>query len=234
MKKKICRKCLLEKGVCEFYKHPKKENDVRNTCKVCMNKNSNNHYQENIESEKERRKKYQKQYYLNNKISENIRSKNYRDNNLEKVKEIQRLSSKKIRNKDLEKSNNYSREWRKKNPRYGVMYNKNRTQNDELFKLKTTVRNRIRDFLKLKKITKKNNTFTILGCTPQILKEHLEGKFVEGMSWENHGLFGWHIDHIIPLSSAKTEEEILKLCHYKNLQPLWAKDNLKKSNKIFN
>lgn len=52
------------------------------------------------------------------------------------------------------------------------------------------------------------------------------------MSWENHGLFGWHIDHKIPLSSAKDEEELKKLCHYTNLQPLWAIDNIKKRDKI--
>jgi hypothetical protein len=54
------------------------------------------------------------------------------------------------------------------------------------------------------------------------------------MNWENYGQFGWHVDHIIPLSSAKTEEEIYKLSHYTNLQPLWAQDNLKKGNKILN
>ena len=52
------------------------------------------------------------------------------------------------------------------------------------------------------------------------------------MTFDNHGLHGWHIDHITPLSTATTEEEIIKLCHYTNLQPLWAEDNLAKSNKI--
>ena len=79
---------------------------------------------------------------------------------------------------------------------------------------------------------KDNPTFDIIGCTPQFLKEYLEKQFTKDMSWENHGLFGWHIDHIIPLSSANTEEELYKLCHYTNLQPLWAKDNLAKSNKL--
>jgi hypothetical protein len=73
-------------------------------------------------------------------------------------------------------------------------------------------------------------TKDIIGCTPQELKEHIEKKFKEGMSWNNRDK--WHIDHIIPLSSGKTEEEILKLCHYTNLQPLWAKENLEKSNKL--
>jgi hypothetical protein len=58
----------------------------------------------------------------------------------------------------------------------------------------------------------------------------MENKFTEGMSWDNQGK--WHIDHIIPLSSANSEEEIYKLFHYTNLQPLWAKDNLSKHNKI--
>jgi len=234
MEKKICSKCKIEKDVCEFYKNPKKENEVRNTCKLCMNNYSLNNYYNNHEKEKERHRKYHKKYYLNNKIKENIRFKNYRDNNLEKVKEIQRLSKKKEREKNPEKFINLTREWRKNNPEYNVTYNKNRIQIDELFKLKMTVRNRIRGFFNFKNITKKNTTFDIIGCTPKHLKELIEKQFTDGMSWQNHGLYGWHIDHIIPLSSANTEEEIYKLCHYTNLQPLWSEDNLKKSNKILN
>jgi hypothetical protein len=77
-----------------------------------------------------------------------------------------------------------------------------------------------------------NKTTEFLGCNVLELKNHLEFQFKEGMSWNNHGLFGWHIDHIKPLSSAKTEKELYILCHYTNLQPLWAKDNLSKGNKI--
>ena len=72
----------------------------------------------------------------------------------------------------------------------------------------------------------------MLGCTPEELRDHLQSQFTEGMTLENHG--EWHIDHIIPLASANTEEEIVKLCHYTNLQPLWAEDNLSKSDKIIN
>jgi hypothetical protein len=72
----------------------------------------------------------------------------------------------------------------------------------------------------------------IVGLSSEELKIYIESKFLEGMTWENYGLHGWHIDHIIPLSSVKTEDEIIKLCHYTNLQPLWAKDNLSKHNKI--
>lgn len=59
---------------------------------------------------------------------------------------------------------------------------------------------------------------------------YIESKFKEGMSWENHGK--WHIDHIKPLGNAKTEKELKKLFHYTNVQPLWAKENQKKGNKI--
>ena len=107
------------------------------------------------------------------------------------------------------------------------------SKENELIKLIENVRTRIRTYFKLKNIDKKTNTFDIVGCSPEFLKEYLEKKFTEGMSWELMGQH-IHIDHIIPLSSAKNEEELYKLCHYTNLQPLWAKDNLKKSNKIIN
>ena len=73
-----------------------------------------------------------------------------------------------------------------------------------------------------------------LGCDLQTLKKHLEDQFQPGMSWDNHGNSGWHIDHILPLSAFDLEnEEQLRIAgNYKNLQPLWAKDNLIKSNKI--
>ena len=93
------------------------------------------------------------------------------------------------------------------------------------------MRCRIWKYLNILKISKKNKTFDIVGCSPEFLKQHLEKQFTEGMSWELLGQH-IHIDHIIPLSSAKTEDELYKLCHYENLQPLWAEDNLKKSNKI--
>ena len=107
---------------------------------------------------------------------------------------------------------------------------KERRNTDPIFNLTNRMRGRLRKYLIILNISKKNKTFEIVGCSPQFLKEHLEKKFVDGMNLENRS--EWHIDHKIPLSSAKTEEELYKLCHYTNLQPLWAEENLKKSNKI--
>lgn len=72
-----------------------------------------------------------------------------------------------------------------------------------------------------------------LGCSMEELKVYLESKFQPGMSWDNYSFTGWHIDHIIPLSSfdLTDPEQFKQACHYTNLQPLWAEDNFKKSNK---
>lgn len=73
--------------------------------------------------------------------------------------------------------------------------------------------------------TKRSRTYKILGCTYEEFKIHLENQFTDGMTWENQG--EWHLDHIYPVSLAKNEEELIKLNHYTNFQPLWAEDNLK-------
>ncbi len=74
----------------------------------------------------------------------------------------------------------------------------------------------------------------LVGCSIQELKQHLESKFQPGMTWENYGYSGWHVDHVIPLSTftLTIREELLKANHYTNLQPLWAEDNLRKSNSL--
>jgi hypothetical protein len=83
-------------------------------------------------------------------------------------------------------------------------------------------------------VIKTSSAVQDLGCTIPELKFHLESLFQDGMTWENHGKYGWHIDHIFPLARVdwNNEEQIKKVCHYTNLQPLWAKDNLQKGAKI--
>ena len=112
---------------------------------------------------------------------------------------------------------------------YSKKYIKNRLKNDPLFKLSYTLRKRTREIFKNKRFIKPS-TKLLIGEDLSFVKKYLENQFIEGMSWKNHGK--WHIDHIIPLSSANNESELIKLCHYTNLQPLWAFDNLSKGSKI--
>jgi hypothetical protein len=126
-------------------------------------------------------------------------------------------------------------EWREKNKSYYLEYKKNynmnRKKSDPSFKLKSNLRCRLHGFLQNRKISKNNKTLDIIGCTPQELIQYLEKKFTDDMSWENYGYYGWHVDHIIPISSANKISDIYKIFHFTNLQPLWAEDNMKKSNK---
>jgi hypothetical protein len=108
-----------------------------------------------------------------------------------------------------------------------VDYQKNKIKEDSLFKLKKTIQRTIRRYIKNKKFT----TTEIIGCDYDSFKIYFESLFTEGMCWDKLGS-EIHIDHIIPLSSAKTEDELYKLNHYTNLQPLWAKDNLIKGSKL--
>jgi len=115
---------------------------------------------------------------------------------------------------------------------YGNKYKKDRRNKDSLYRLKHNISTLIRISIKANGYTKKSRTYEILGCSFEEFKLHLENQFTEGMSWENKGK--WHLDHIYPVSLAKDEEELIRLNHYTNFQPLWAIDNLKKGNKIIN
>jgi hypothetical protein len=158
-----------------------------------------------------------KKYKTKNKEKVLLSYANYRDNNKEKMKVARNEYI--LKNKDKIK-------------KYRTYYSDKRRKESNLVRISENIRRRINIFLKTKNIKKTSKTFEVLGCTPQFLKQYLEQKFLDGMSWDNYGYYGWHIDHIIPISHAKNEDEIYKLCHYTNLQPLWAKDNLTKNNKL--
>lgn len=196
---------------------------------------------------KEYMKEYRKKYKEKNGELLKEKAKKYRIKNIDKIK--------KWRKDNKEHLNAYSRvkikEWRIKNPekdklarqkykkdnkerikKYLNVYIKRRMKIDESFKLSYNIRTRIRRALK--KDFKKSKTIDLLGCSIEFLKVYLENKFKEGMSWENYGRYGWHIDHIKPCSKFDlTQESEQKKCfNYTNLQPLWAVDNLKKYNKM--
>lgn len=104
-----------------------------------------------------------------------------------------------------------------------------RRTSDGVFRLKQNIRKRINVYLKLKGFKKNLKFKEYIGLEPNELRLYIESKFKDGMSWENYG--NWHIDHIIPLASAKTEKDIYNLNHYTNLQPLWKLENLSKGSK---
>ena len=113
---------------------------------------------------------------------------------------------------------------------------KERKKTDLNFKFRMVIRSRMSSALKRKSTKKEKGIIEFLGCSIQEARKHLEKQFKNGMTWENHGNNGWHIDHIIPCASFDlTDPEQQKKCfHYTNLQPLWAHENMSKGAKIPN
>jgi hypothetical protein len=136
--------------------------------------------------------------------------------------------------------NEYHKEWREKNidkhREYKRKYEKNRKDTDPLYKLISNFRTAIYQVLKENNINKNGHYFEILKYTPDDLILHLETKFTDGMTWDNYG--EWHVDHVKPISSYIIleigDDEFMNCWSLNNLQPLWGKENLIKSNKLFN
>lgn len=224
---KICSMCKKNKAILEFHKRKASRDGYNARCKVCKsvadeeyaNKNKkkkqNNdrlYREKNEEKIKERKKKY----YQENKKRILNKCRAYYQENSEIIKE----RVKKYRDNNRDTINTYFREYNKKK----------REENDVQYILAKNLRARINHVIKGK--TKVGSALRDLGCSTDELKKHLESQFVIGMTWDNYG--EWHIDHIIPLASFDLEnrEEFLQACHYTNLQPLWAKDNIRKGARL--
>lgn len=103
-------------------------------------------------------------------------------------------------------------------------------KNNVFYMTKRRISGLIRATLKLQNVKKESKTIDILGCSYEYFKTHIEKQFTEGMNWDKFSEI--HIDHIIPMASAKTVDEIYSLNHFTNLRPMWALDNIKKGSKI--
>lgn len=142
------------------------------------------------------------------------------------------MSSPERKEDRLDKKRGYGKKWyhtRKEDPEFQKMradWHENERKTNPIYNMKLRIRGRTRAFLATKGLKKDFKTQKMLGCDWITLYKHLESQFKDGMSWENRNL--WEIDHIIELQTANTLEEIYKLGHYTNLQPLWQADNVKK------
>lgn len=216
---KKCYICDTIKDITEFYKNQTrckcctKQYAIENDSKIKSYKKQ--YRKDNLEFVKESNK----DYYLKNK--ETIRNK-HKEYYLENTEEVRRMQE--------EYRKNNREILTIKNRGYSMKYHNNK-KSDPIYKLTKQTRSLIRSSFKYKNHYKKSPTQDILGCSFDELKFYLESKFESWMSWENYGKYngnlnyGWDIDHIIPLSSATTEEEIYKLNHYTNLQPLCSYTN---------
>ena len=219
----------------EYFKEYKEKNKEKNK------EYKEKYYQENKEEIKEKRRndyennkeiilEKQKKYNEDNKEKIKKRKKNYYENN----KEIIAEKNKNYYEENKEAIKNYYEENKDIINQRKNEYTKNRRKTDYLFNLKCSVRNMIWRAMQVKNIKKSKKSEELLGISFEDFKNYLENKFEDWMNWDNYGdpvdgLFEpnktWDIDHIIPLSSATSEEELLKLCYFENLQPLCSCQN---------
>jgi hypothetical protein len=202
---KTCKKCGFEKSFDSFYKHKRTKDGFETCCKSCKRV-----YQE---SNSTHIKSQKKEYSEKNKVKLKEYKIKYKEENPERVKS----SNIKYR-ENLKKDPSFKRKIYK--PKKTIIYS-----------LRKNIYNCISKSLYRKGFTKKSKSHEILGCSYKEFVSYLESKFENWMNWDNRGLYngefsyGWDIDHIIPLSIGKSEEEIIKLNHYTNLQPLCSKIN---------
>lgn len=230
---KVCTVCKLEKELTQFSKCAAAKDGLSRTCKACVAIASRVYYLKNksvllekgsvwAKNNRDKCRGYEEKYRLRcrppkgRKADPSKRAasyKAYRLRNLEKVRKRDREAAKARRSKTRV-----------------TVHKKYHT--DLSFRLKMCIRNRLRKVLRA--IDQKHSAIYNLGCTVAELRAHLESKFLPGMTWANWCFRGWHIDHIMPLASFDLTDplEVAKACHYTNLQPLWAVDNLSKGAKI--
>jgi hypothetical protein len=204
---KKCTKCGIDKCLEQFPKKSQSKDGYAWSCKSCVVEYGR--IKDKDPNTKIKRQEYNK--IKNQSTEKKLQNKNWRN----------------------EKGIEYNKKYRLNNKNQINIAATNRRKSDINFKLKTNIRSLIYKSFKRKSegtYIKSKKTEEMLSCTLDEFIQYLQSKFTEGMTLENHG--EWEMDHIIPLSTAETKEEIIKLNHYTNFQPLWKFDNRSKGVKM--
>lgn len=241
-----CKDCIKENYISDREKNRSKEKEYYLKNKDRISWYSKKRYQRDKEKIKQKRKDYYREKIKNasEESKEEIRKKQreYYNNNKEKIREYQnkwydehkeeyrkKHSEYYFKNKDKvkayrEKNKEHIKEITRENK-------KSKMQNDELYRFSQRVRGCLNKSFKRQNATKSKHSEELLGCSVPFFQDYLKQTFFNAYGYEYDGIEKVHIDHIIPLATAKTVEDVEKLCHYTNLQLLRAEDNLKKGSK---
>jgi hypothetical protein len=223
---------------------PKLRRKMRKKAYYLANKSKINSKQKDWRNNnKEKRKITSKIWYESNKDTIKVKCKAYRDSNKEKIslygknyhqtnKEKRKLQKKLYYQINKEKRKLCGKLYYENNKSKRHNYHYNKLNTDIQYKLRNRLRSRL--YNAINRNYKSGSAVKDLGCSIEEFKIYLESKFSPGMTWENWSTNGWHIDHINPLSSfdLKDRKQFLEACHYTNLQPLWADENLSKGKKV--
>lgn len=232
---KICNTCRIEKSYENYTKEKLAKDGHKNKCKSCIAKASKEKYALDPESRRQYEAKWRaanvdkctaKTYKWRENHPDRISNyrKKYYGENKEKIAE----SSRNTYLKHKEKYNAINRKYHKDNHVALMQKRKERIEANPLLQFKERIRQLTKNAFYRLKHNKSKRTNTILGADWETVKLHFISQFKDGMTWEAFIAGEIHVDHIQPLASAKTEEELVSLCHYTNLQPLWCLDNLSK------
>lgn len=194
---------------------------------------------------KERKRISNKKYRETHKKQIKAIHKAWRDKNREKInaqaREKYKENPQPFKDRKARYVNSHQEQVKESNHKYKIEnrqkctdYERNKRHNDPIYNFRCGIRRLIGQYTTGKGYKGTKTTYEILGCNFYFFLEYIQSKFKEGMTLENygHGKGKWNIDHIIPISSAKTDEDLEELNHFTNLQPLWASENYKKSKKI--
>ncbi len=241
---KKCTVCKVEKELSEFAKHKCNKDGLHFDCRSCA--------AEYRKKNKEKRKLYNQEY---NKKNPNVR-KDYFEKNKERIREVRRKSAKKRKEENGDEIRRKAREYYKNNSELKIkkkiyreqnkqLYrdaanryssknrekmsqkHRDRMANDPMYALKRKIRDAIKNALRKNGYSKAGKTCKILGCEYDFFIQYIESQFYGDMTWKTVT-----IDHIKPLKTAKTLEDVVLLNHYTNLQPLFLEDNSKKKDKL--
>ena len=212
MSTKTCIKCNITKPIIEFYNF---KTHYSGRCKLCFAQ-----YQRQNPNNLTSKRKYENLHRveINNKQKENYHK------NLLVNREYGRLKRKRLYDVNKVKYQEYQRRFKR------LQHSKHKNNPD--YYLPRLLRSRF--LMSVNRDSKKSSALKLLGCTMDEFKQYFNKLFKSGMSWNNHGIYGWHIDHIIPCDSFDLTDpkQQVKCFHFSNLQPLWCTENLRKSNKV--
>lgn len=223
---KPCTQCKQELSLENFYKKKGCKYGVMPVCKICWKQQ----VKEFQDINRDNILKKNNQRYLNNREKyNNINKKNYLKNQ-ELRKEKQRKYN--SENKDKRKKYNQLDEVKKRDNEYMKNYSRSSPEKHLATNIRCSISMRLREI----NSKKDQKTLDIIGLNSWVeFKKYIESQFINGMNWNNYGNkieTDWSIDHIIPISSATTLEEVKKLNHHTNLRPIWHIDNIRKRDKF--